>query len=74
MNSIVAIALMVFCVLSGMKFMDVITDKESPASTTKKILVAIPPIAAFVVLIVLGCIGYLPDWFMTLANVIYIIS
>lgn len=74
MNSIVAIALMAFLVWSGMKFMDVITDKERPASTTKKILVAIPPIGTIVILIVLACIGYLPEWFMSIANVILILS
>lgn len=74
MNSIVAIALMAFAVWSGIKFMDVITDSKNPASTTKKILVAIPPIAAIIVLVVLGIIGYLPEWFMTIIDVILIFS
>lgn len=43
MSSIVTIALLAFLVWSGMKFMDVITDKNNPASATKKVLVAIPP-------------------------------
>lgn len=72
MSSIVTIALLAFCVWSGIKFMDTITDQKNPASTAKKILVAIPPIASLVVLIVLACIGYLPEWFMAIANVILV--
>ena len=74
MSSLIVILIFAGIVWAGVNFMNKITDESNPPSGIKKVLLGLPIVIGIAALVWLYCIGFVPDWFVSICQIFLVFS